>query len=227
MRKKRVRVPFDATFFKKEMAQGIRRTITDTFTFIYNSNHWSGKKSVSGNGSDFSQTQEIRKRLPDLIKDLKIKVMLDLPCGDFNWMNTIDLQVKKYIGADIVLELIESNQKKYADKNRTFQVLDIIKDPLPQADLLFCRDCFVHLSNDDILKALANIRNSRIKYFLTSTFTECEKNEDITSGDWRVINLKKSPFFLPQPKLMINENCTEGAGTYSDKCLGLWVVNEV
>ena len=109
--------------------------------------------------------------------------MLDLPCGDFKWMNTINLQVTKYMGADIVLELIESNRQKYENKNRKFQVLDIIEDPLPQADLLLCRDCFVHLSNKNILKALANIRKCRIKYLLTSTFTACEENEDITSGD--------------------------------------------
>ena len=77
MKHKRARVPFDTTFFKKEIAQGIRRTITDKFTFIYNSNHWSGKKSLSGNGSSFSQTREIRQRLPELIEDYKIKVMLD------------------------------------------------------------------------------------------------------------------------------------------------------
>ena len=227
MHKKRAEVPFDTSFFKKDTSQGIHRTITDTFTFIYNSNHWSGINSVSGNGSDSSQTQEIRKHLPHLVEHLKIKVMLDLPCGDFNWMNAINLKLEKYIGADIVKELIESNLRKYENGIRRFQVIDIIHDPLPDADLLFCRDCFVHLSNDNILKALANIKGSKIKYLLTSTFTECEKNEDITTGDWRIINLEKSPFCLPVPKLIINEKCTEGGGTYGDKSLGLWVVQEI
>jgi SAM-dependent methyltransferase len=224
---KRSDVPFNASHFKKEATKGIRRSVQDTFTFIYNSNHWSGQRSISGNGSDFIQTETIRKQLPELILQIKIRTMLDLPCGDFNWMQTVDLKLDHYIGGDIVPELIEQNQKKYGNAKREFRVLDIIRDSLPTTDLIFCRDCFVHLSNEHILKALNNIKKSGTKYLLTTTFTECETNQDITTGDWRIIHLEKDPFCLPRPLLIISENCTEGNGTYADKSLGLWAVTDV
>jgi SAM-dependent methyltransferase len=224
---KRSDVPFNASHFKKEATKGIRRSVQDTFTFIYNSNHWSGQRSISGNGSDFIQTETIRKQLPELILQIKIRTMLDLPCGDFNWMQTVDLKLDHYIGGDIVPELIEQNQKKYGNAKREFRVLDIIRDSLPTTDLIFCRDCFVHLSNEHILKALNNIKKSGTKYLLTTTFTECETNQDIITGDWRIIHLEKDPFCLPRPLLIISENCTEGNGTYADKSLGLWVVDDI
>jgi len=224
---KRSDVPFDTSHFKKETTKGIRRSVQDTFTFIHQSNHWSGQKSVSGNGSDFIQTEAIRHHLPRLIKDFNIKVMLDLPCGDFNWMQTVDFKLDHYIGGDIVPELIAQNRVKHGSTKREFRVLDIIMDSLPFADLIFCRDCLVHLSNKHILKALNNIKKSRTKYLLTTTFTECETNQDITTGDWRIINLEKPPFHLPKPLLIINENCTEGGGTYADKSMGLWVVGDI
>jgi hypothetical protein len=102
--------------------------------------------------------------------------------------------------------------------------MDLTAGPLPDADLLFCRDCMVHLSNDDVLKALGTIRRSGIRYLLATTFTECDTNEDIVTGDWRIINLEKAPFNLPPPLTIVNEHCTEGGGTYADKSLGLWRV---
>ena len=39
--------------------------------------------SFSGTGSNLDQTKEIIKKLPILIKNYKIKSILDIPCGDF------------------------------------------------------------------------------------------------------------------------------------------------
>lgn len=62
----------------------LRMTSTEgIFTKIYKENYWSGKSSVSGQGSDLEQTQTIVKELPILLNDLKISTMLDIPCGDF------------------------------------------------------------------------------------------------------------------------------------------------
>jgi hypothetical protein len=223
MKKYRANVPFDTEYFKKLKEKGTGFTPQETFTYIYKSNHWSGNKSISGEGSDEIQTKEIKRQLVKVISDYKIKSFLDLPCGDHNWMNTIDLNAVKYIGGDIVKDLIIDNKNKYERVNKKFFVMDIINDVLPEADLLFCRDCLVHLSNKDILKTFNNIKRSNIKYILTTTFPECETNEDIITGDWRILNLEKHPFNLPEPILLINENCTEGEGTYSDKSLGLWL----
>ena len=223
----RAPVSFDPQYFKKLSKQGVHKSTEEIFTSIYKTNHWSGSTSISGNGSDLLQTEEIQKQLPTLIRELNIKVILDLPCGDFNWMSKIYLPTEKYIGADIVEALIIHNKMKYGNEIRKFEVLNLINDPLPSADLIFCRDCLVHFSYDDIKKAFKNIRNSDIKYILTTTFADCKMNEDITTGDWRILNLKLPPFSLPKPIRIINEKCSEGNGSYADKSLGLWYVTDL
>lgn len=197
-------------------------SMQDTFSEIHHHNHWKGEESLSGGGSSREQTDILIKRLPDILQELHINTMLDLPCGDFRWMVHLDLPVTSYTGADIVPELIAENNQKYANDQRRFITLDITSDPLPEVDLLFCRDCLVHLSFADIHQALANIRSHDIPYLFTTTFPFCETNEDITTGDWRPLNLQAEPFNLPDPALIISEECTEGEGLYQDKSMALW-----
>jgi hypothetical protein len=84
------------------------------------------------------------------------------------------------------------------------------------------RDCLVHFSNADIIRALRNFKASGAKYLLMTTFTNKRVNTDVMNGDWRPLNFQLEPFNLPVPLVLINEKCTEGGGTYSDKSLGLW-----
>jgi hypothetical protein len=227
MGKQREPLPFDAEHFKKMADRGIRYSTGDVFTQIYRTNHWGGDASKSGQGSDRDQTGEVAAGLRRIVAAYGVRVLLDLPCGDFNWMKDAGLEIGKYIGGDIVPELISLNRKVHGSDTREFIMLDVTTGPLPDADLLFCRDCLVHLSNGNTGKALDVIRKSGIRYFLTTTFTECDRNEDIVTGDWRIINLEKPPFSLPPPLELIDEKCTEGGGTYADKSLGLWRVADL
>ncbi len=222
----RYNVPFDYRHFKKLADEGVSLSIQETFKQIYQTNLWKGNDSVSGNGSDLTQTGEIAGLLPPLIKELKIKTILDLPCGDFNWLSRVDLGVEEYSGGDIVAEIIENNRQSYGDETHRFLNLDITRDDLPGVDLIFCRDCFVHLSYKDIKKAFSNIKRSGSKYILMTTFTDFSPNHDIVSGDWRPLNLEIIPFNLPTPVRVINEKCSEGSGAFADKSLGLWTVED-
>jgi hypothetical protein len=111
------------------------------FTRIYQKNSWGHPESVSGSGSDSTQTRIIRRELAALIKELNIRTLLDAPCGDYYWMKEVERPLTKYIGVDIVPELIESNQRMYGSSTTTFTVTDIAEDELPKVDLIFCRDC--------------------------------------------------------------------------------------
>ncbi len=227
MNKRRDDVPFDPYYFEKKVQEGRAYSALDTFRQIYDSNYWGGSESPSGEGASADQTQQLRLKLPALLEQLKVEVFMDLPCGDFSWMKALELPVLFYIGADIIPELIAHHQEQYGNTNRQFLPLDITRDPLPYADLLLCRDCFVHLCFADIQRAMMNIKRSRILYLLTTTFPECEENEDITTGDWRLLNLERPPFNLPPPIQLINEGCSESNGKYSDKSLGLWLIEDI
>ena len=204
-----------------------KMSLSDVFAKVYNTNYWGGSDSCSGAGSDLMQTAEIRKRLPDVFSRFGIRSMLDIPCGDFHWMKEVDLDLE-YIGADIVEELIRSNRQAFGGARRRFVVLDITNDSLPAVDLVLCRDLLVHFSYQDAFAALGNLRRSGSRYLLTTTFTGRSRNFDIpTTGKWRPLNLQLEPFCFCEPVLLINENCTEGDRSWSDKSLGLWSISEL
>lgn len=153
--------------------------------------------------------------------------MHDIPCGDFNWISKVDLNNVDYLGSDIVSELIEKNNHNYSNESIRFRTLDLTADSLPEVDLIFTRDCLVHLSYDDTLKALSNIIESGSKYLLTSSFVDRERNYNIATGEWWPINLEIPPYNFPSPLLIINENYTQDDGAFPDKLLLLWEIKDL
>ena len=61
----------------------------DIFTEINNVNYWNDQKSKSGSGSSLKSTENIRLKIPTIIKEFNIKSIIDVPCGDFFWFSKI------------------------------------------------------------------------------------------------------------------------------------------
>ena len=162
----RANLPFDIRHFEKLRKAGRQLTTKETFNEIFRSNHWSSKSSKSGTGSEEIQTQEIRRQIPRLLDEFGITTVIDIPCGDFRWFSKMKLDLDQYIGGDIIESIVAKNQETYGGKNLQFLTIDLIRDSLPTAEILLCRDCFVHLSYHDIFLALDNIKGSNIKYLL-------------------------------------------------------------
>jgi hypothetical protein len=106
-------------------------------------------------------------------------------------------------------------------------VADITRDALPATDLILCRDGLVHLSFDNIFRAVSRFRASGAQWLLATTFPEWEVNSDCEDGDWRALNLQHAPFNWPAPVELINERCDEGDGGWRDKSLGLWLFADI
>ena len=211
---------------KKKVRKAVTSgSLASRFQTIYQERFWSGA-SASGPGSSLEQTEKIRRRLPGLLKELNVETMLDAPCGDFFWMKHVDLGDVNYVGGDIVPELIADNHRKFGSSKRRFEIVDLVVSPLPEADLLLCRDVLVHLSYEDINKALKNVCASKIKWLLTTHFPE-HQNEDIPSGLWRPINLRTEPFSLPVPTELIDDTPSSEAFSHPDKTLALWAVSDL
>jgi hypothetical protein len=199
------------------------------FSEIYHDKYWhlsDDSESVSGPGSSDIQTIKIREEISGILEKFKIKSILDIPCGDFNWIKRMDLSAIKYVGADIVKDLVRENNKRYANKNISFIHLDLTKDSLPKSDLIICRDCLVHFSFKDIQIAMENMIKSGSTYVLTTTFVEQPENHDTVTGGWRPLNLEKEPFNFPPPFEIINENCLEKNGMFKDKSLALFEIGK-
>ena len=203
-------------------------SIERKFTKVYTENTWGAKESVGGPGSSMKATQSIREALPGILGAYNIKSVLDIPCGDFNWMQHVNLGTTTYIGADIVKPLIARNKQSYKQNGTSFQHLDLLSSELPRVDLIICRDCLGHLSLADATKALRNIRSSGSKYLLTTTFFQHRTNRDTETGkNWVPRQLTSAPFNLPAPRLVIDEMCREVFPKFQDKSLALWPIADL
>ena len=197
------------------------------FGRIYERNLFGGDESVSGQGSTWEQTAVIRRELPQLFQRRGVRSVLDAPCGDGHWIMALDWSVIAYTGVDVVPALIQANTVRHADRSGRFLVGDLCRDPLPPADLILCRDCWVHLDFRQIKACLVNFRRSGAKYLLTTTFPAHPRNRDLMGLIWRPLNLQAPPFNFPAPLDVIVEGCTEEGGRFADKALACWNLPEL
>jgi hypothetical protein len=197
---------------------------SEIFSAIYEKNLWGDRESASGGGSNLAATASVRRELPRLFEKFGILAMIDAPCGDFYWMQHVVQETGiDYHGADIVPPMIARNNETYGRGDVRFSVLDITRDAFPQADLGFCRDCLIHLSNRDVLTALENFCASGIPYVLTTTVPRDSgiANCDIPTGQYREINLYAAPFNLPADALAHVDDAASGGE------LALWSCEQV
>jgi len=202
-------------------------SLKNKFNDVYANNTFGGLQSRSGEGSGLVQTAAISKRIPQLLEQLSAKNMIDAPCGDMFWISKINLPVRSYFGVDIVSDLIRINRERYGNEQRSFALVNLVEDELPKADVILCRDCLVHLSFKDSLMVLRNFKRTGSTYLLTTTFTDRTLNIDLSKTFWRPLNLQLPPFNFPIPLEIINENCTEADGQFSDKSLALWYFRDL
>jgi SAM-dependent methyltransferase len=196
-------------------------TLPGRFAAVYRNRVWLNDRatgSLSGLGSEVEHTRAIRSRLPDLFSALRCEVLLDLGCGDFSWMKQTALPCK-YVGVDIVEDVIASNVRDYGSESRRFVVLDATREALPLADVVLCREVLFHLSFGDAWRVLDNVRSSGARFLVATSDDNLKYNADIESGDFRLLNLRRRPFGFPAPRETVpDDSCAPG------RVLGVWDV---
>ena len=180
------------------------------FTSIYKSNHWvqNGDSlpqefvSISGHGSNIGtdQYKQLVNNFTNIIEKYQINSILDMPCGDFLWIKELVKNKDiKYLGIDIVEELIKNNNFKFKNEKINFQSFDIVNfNTNKEFDLVLIRDLFLHIKNFDIIKIINNLKSMNIKYVALNSYNN-KKNLDVTIGQHRKVNLLIEPFNLEKP----------------------------
>jgi hypothetical protein len=159
------------------------------FTKIYVENRWRTAESVSGSGSTVAITGTLREHLEEWLRNQEITSLVDIPCGDFNWMRLVRFpQGMQYLGLDIVDKLISDVSARYETEQVHFDIADILTSDLPKADAYFCKDIFTHFPLIAVERALSRIR-PKTRYILTTTVPSLSKNIDIEFGQDRVLNM--------------------------------------
>ena len=171
------------------------------FNIIHKLNIWNSFETMSGSGSEIRNTRIISNILPKIIKKYKIKTLFDCPCGDMNYMSKILKRLKKnlkikYVGGDIVKNLIINNRKKYPMYK--FIHFDIINDKISKYDLIIVKDLLNHLSFNNIKEVLSNIKKSGSKYLLLNNnkISKNKINYNTPAPFWIDINWKLFPWNL-------------------------------
>lgn len=175
------------------------------------------KKSASGSGSDLGgATENSLQVIKDAISKYSIKSMIDIPCGDVNWVfDSIETDtLPLYIGLDIVSAVIDINKRRFDHhKNKHFRFWDATLCPLPKYnngstneehsfDLVHVRDVIQHITLDQGVRYFCNVFTSGAKVLITTTYPKITANRNITEGDWYKNNLMVKPFSFPEG------NCT-------------------
>lgn len=169
-----VAVPVAAPKTIKKIANVVS-TAKSVFSKIYETNMWGQDpdqaKFYSGPGSHdegvvVPYVEAVREWVEREFKG-KAPDALDLGCGDFNVGRQVRNLTGKYIGADVVPDMIEHNRKAFAEEDVDFEVVDIIDDDLPKADVVFIRQVLQHLNNAQIQKVLP-----KLKQFKWAVITE-------------------------------------------------------
>ncbi len=189
-------------------------------------------ESYCGEGSYISNTVEIRRFLTEVLKQQGVRSMIDIPCGDWNWISLVDLSGVDYTGYDNDEGFIRDNRELYPEHR--FEIIDAREfTNWPRVDLILCRDFFIHLPNKDNLRILNGFRKSGSTWLMSTSFDYLTENTDLTDEQKtveysrhhrmsRFVNLEIVPYNLGKPRLAIREN----HHVCKDRIVGLWRLND-
>lgn len=186
------------------------------FARIYSEHLWGGE-SKSGPGSDPQLLRRHLNLLADLIKERRIRSVVDIGCGDWSLAKTIDWSGVSYIGIDIVPQLIDRLNQHYRSNNIRFVCADLVSDRLPDADLCVSKDVLQHLSNASVQRFLSKL-DRHFKFALITNdiihkeragwrklwkTTSLPTNYDIPDGGYRPLCLTDKPFNLRASRMAV------------------------
>src|SRR4051812_7594702 len=107
----------------------------DVFSRAYNEMWWG---RGSGVGSTVNATVEYRAYVAGIMHGLRVRTVLDIGCGDWEFSRLIDWTNIRYTGWDVVPQLIKRNQALF--RFASFTCVDARTVPLPDVDLIIVKD---------------------------------------------------------------------------------------
>lgn len=140
------------------------------------------------------------------IKKQELNTIIDICYFRNNVRNNAKFENKaiKYLQICQNNNLIAENRLYFnEDQNKIFINLDILKEPLPNADIICCIDLFENLNNDQIWIVLENIKHSKSKCFAVSYYSNNKNIGKNPKKKNKYTSLIESPFNFPPPSFII------------------------
>lgn len=182
---------------------------------FYNNAKWppAERKSGSGGGSDLGNSTETSLRiLNDVIQKHNITSMIDVPCGDTNWIfDSIwtDHHLSLYLGLDVASHPVQQNALRFSHHlNKEFRQWDATTCSLPKFkfsaaeeprpfELIHVRDVLQHLPLQFAINFVCHIFTSGARVLVTTTFPN-GRNQRTKPGGFYYNDLFKSPYDFPE-----------------------------
>jgi len=187
----------------------------------------------------------MRAVLPELVRILDLRSIIDMPVGDYTYMRHVMTSTKSrdlsFIGLDLVSALVDTLSTRFREPGRVeFMQFDMSIQTLWPADLVILRDILFHFDPQRGLDVLKMINKSGAKYLLT-TFFPNEHNADYFTdhvkqtsavgivkkfhpgkafSSFYRINLMEEPFNLPPPLMVIGHDGNSNENGH--RVVGLW-----
>ena len=154
-------------FNRNSDLQFANKSPKEVFTAIYENKLWGQDESsefYSGSGSHDDETvRSYVHAIQSFLAALPYTPdAVDLGCGDFFIGSQIRGMCKQYIACDVVAPLIERNRIVHETLNVDFRCLDMCEDPLPAGDVVFVRQVFQHLSNQQVLSVVQKLAQYKV-----------------------------------------------------------------
>ncbi len=173
------------------------------FSNYYRIGEWD-ESGFSLSGSQLDITREYVEYLQEFLEENNIKTVVDLGCGDWAFSRYIDWTGIQYLGIDVVKDVIDRNQMKFAKPNIVFKHGNFSNMSLPEADLFLCKDVLQHFSNDDIRNVISlfpKYQHCLITNYIDHLFL-LRNNHEIKPGEYHPIDLSLPPFKLKGEKVL-------------------------
>lgn len=165
----------------------------EAFTLAYESGQW---HHGSGSGSSPANTRAYRQFLAAYLYYNRIRSVLDIGCGDWQFSRLIDWTGIRYLGVDVVPEIVFRNQVRFARwPSLLFGAGDVLNGyGMPDMDLVLCKDLLQHWPDDAIHELGGRLagRRALLTYDLATG-----PHEDTVPGGYRPLDLTVPPFSWP------------------------------
>jgi len=132
------------------LASSTRDLAANPFSNIYASDAWT---MGSGPGSLHAVNRPFIDFLTNFIHNNDVHSIVDFGCGDWQYMKSVDLSGVRYLGLDVVDDVLSMVRKRHGRSNISFARTPENLADIPEGDLIIFKDVLIHLGNSYVATA--------------------------------------------------------------------------
>lgn len=189
--------------------------------------YWEKRYADKGNSGDGSYGKLANFKaeiINGIIKDYRIKSVLDYGVGDGNQYSTLNLDNITYYGIDVSSTAISICKNMFPDKSNCFMSVNEYKETNTTCELSMSCDVLYHLIDEDLYHSyLKNLFEFSNKYILIYARNQTKKHadhvyfrefNDYFVNTYKCTLIKKFPNRYPQKILGLDNSTTSPSDFY-------------